>query len=155
MTRYEQIQYGMLGMKSAPKKKIVKIDEPKPIKEVDVHNMVCKYIKAQYPNVMFISDFAAGIKMSVGMASRMKLQRSNHSFPDLMILEPRNGYHGLFIELKRDKDQLLNKDGSRKLTDHLKSQQAAIISLEFKGYYATFACGFDEAKNIIDNYLFL
>lgn len=131
---------------------------PKPrkvsaIKEVNIHNQVCKYLKAQYPHIMFISDFAAGIKMSKGMATRQANQKSNHSFPDLMILEPRNGYHGLLIELKRDRDSLYNKNGLIKSSQHLDSQAECILLLNKNGYYSRFACGFDEAKQIIDWYL--
>ena len=123
------------------------------LKESDIHTQVCKYIKAQYPKIIFLSDFGAGIKMTDGMARRQVAQKSNHSFPDLMIFEPRNGFHGLFIELKRDIDSLYNKNGLFKKSEHIENQINCLMELCELNYYAVFACGFDEAKKIIDNYL--
>ena len=138
-------------VRSAKYKGVVK-DKPK-TNELNVHNQVCKYLKAQYPNVMFISDFAAGIKMSIGMASRQSLQKSAHAFPDIHILEPRNGYHGLFIEVKKD-DGIFYK-GTRELkpVQHVLDQFECMRLLIQKGYYADFGCGFDECKKILDDYL--
>jgi len=134
--------------------KKMKIEQPKlKVTELSVHNQVCKYLKAQYPNVMFLSDFAAGIKLSHGMANRQSIQKSNHAFPDIMVFEPKGGWYGLFIEVKRDRAALYNKDGSYIKSDHIFNQGVALRQLSNKGYYAKFGCGFDECKQIIDNYL--
>lgn len=138
--------------KSARKMKIER-PELKKQSELSVHNQVCKYLKAQYPNVMFLSDFGAGIKMSIGMANRQSMQKSNHAFPDLMIFEPRGRYHGLFIELKRDVNSLLTKKGEYIKSEHISDQINCLTELCKRGYHAQFACGFDEAKLAIDNYL--
>jgi len=119
--------------------------------ELDVHSAVCKYLKLK--NLMFISDFAAGIKMTQGMAMRQKSQKSDHDWPDIFVAEPRGNYHGLFLELKRDRDSLYNKDGSMKKSDHLTDQLTCLNLLNQKGYYARFACGTDEAIQLIEDYL--
>lgn len=121
--------------------------------ELDVHSAVCKYLKLK--NLMFISDFAAGIKMTKGMAMRQKSQKSDHDWPDIFVAEPKGRYHGLFIEIKRDRDSLYNKNGSMIKSDHLTDQLTCINLLNEKGYFARFACGFDEAKELVDNYLSL
>lgn len=123
------------------------------VKESDVHLQVCKYLKLAYPDVLFLSDFAAGMKMTKGMANRQTMLKSNHSFPDLMILEPCGGYYGLFIELKRDRSALYKKDGSYIKSEHIEAQRGCIEALSKRGYAAQFACGLDEAKNVIDTYL--
>lgn len=141
-----------MNMFSSAKK--MKIEQPKlKVTELSVHNQVCKYLKAQYPNVMFLSDFAAGMKMSIGMASRQSLQKSNHAFPDIMVFEPRGGYHGLFIEVKRD-DSIFYK-GTREIkpVQHILDQFECMYQLNRKGYRADFGCGFHECKKLIDNYL--
>ncbi len=119
--------------------------------ELNVHNSVCKYLKLL--NVMFISDFAAGIKLTKGMAMRQKMQKSDHAYPDIIIFEPRGQFHGLFVELKRDHDALFNKNGTFKKSEHIDDQQICHDELRERGYFVEFACGFDEAKNLIDNYL--
>lgn len=150
MDKEDLIKFGMVGVRSAKKYKIEQSKNK--VTELSVHNQVCKYLKAQYPNVMFLSDFAAGIKMSIGMASRQSMQKSNHAFPDIMVFEPRGRFHGLFLEVKRDSDALYNKDGSFKKSDHIEAQRYCITELYRKGYQAQFVCGFDAAKLVIDTY---
>ena len=90
----------------------------------------------------------------MGTAVKMKKQRSVHTQLDMFIAEPRGGYHGLFIELKKHKDEVYSKrDGSYLNNKHIKDQRATIELLLEKGYEAVFGCGFDECQNIIDNYM--
>lgn len=124
------------------------------VKESDVHLQVCKYLKLQYPNVLFLSDFGAGIKMTKGMAVRQAMQKSEHAFPDLMIFEPDifGKYNGLFIELKRDVAALYTKGGQYIKSQHIEDQLNCLYLLRDRGFKAEFACGFDEARAIIDSY---
>jgi hypothetical protein len=82
----------------------------------------------------------------------MKGLRSQRGFPDLVIYEPRGGYHGLFIELKQEGTKLYKKDGEP-CTPHLHEQEYTLHQLRQRGYMAVFAVGWDEAKDIIDDYL--
>ena len=119
--------------------------------EANLHEAVCDYIRLQYPNVLFNSDMS-GVKLTMGQAIKAKKLRSSKGFPDLIIYEPRNNMHGLFLELKRDGESLFKKDGSFK-TDHLKEQGEILKQLSKRGYLALFAVGFDMAKSFIDLYL--
>src|SRR5690554_6488383 len=67
--------------------------------EETLHFQICGYLKLQYPSVMFISE-SSGLRVSPGMATKLKKTRSSHVHADLYILEPRGGYHGLVLELK-------------------------------------------------------
>jgi len=120
--------------------------------EPTVHNQICQYLKYQYPNVLFNTDLS-GIKLTIGQAKKVKALRSCRAWPDIFIPEPRNGYHGLYIELKADDVTITKKNGELKKDWHIKEQFDLICKLNYRGYAAYFACGFDEAKNIIDNYL--
>lgn len=144
------------GFKSARTPKIInKQVEKLTVTERSVHNAVCKYLKLQYPNVMFLSDFGAGLHMTPGNAQLQNKQKSDHSFPDLMIFEQRGGYGGLFIEIKKD-DSIFLKDGcTLKKDEHLFDQQRCMEELVKRGYFAQFGCGFDRIKSIIDFYLSL
>lgn len=62
-------------------------------------------------------------------------------------------YAGLMIELKRDGTRILKRDGSLVADGHIREQQALLAELEKRGYKACFAIGFDQAKQIIDEYL--
>lgn len=121
--------------------------------EFQLQCAVCEYLEMQFPKILYMSDTVASLKLTFPqMARNKKIQKSDFHCPDLMILEPRKGYHGLFIELKVVSPYL--KDGKTlKKSDHLTGQQDTLIKLNLKGYHANFATGFDEAKEIIDNYL--
>ena len=127
--------------------------------EKTLHRQVCEYLRYQYSEVIFNSDLSGSTKLTIGQAKALKKLRSGRGFPDLQIMEPRNGYHGLFIELKAEgtdllKKRMVDKDGYPMwASDHIKEQHEMIERLNELGYKAEFAIGWDEAKNIIDNYL--
>ena len=120
--------------------------------ERTLHRAVCDYIRLQYPDVIFNTDLSGATKLTVGQAVALKSLRSGRGFPDIVIYEARNDYHGLFLELKQEGTRLYNKKfvGA---TPHIKEQIQMLEKLNDKGYAACFAVGFDEAKTIIDNYL--
>ena len=62
-------------------------------------------------------------------------------------------YAGCFIELKKDRNELYTKKNEIKGSRHIQEQVRMLKSLDESGYYATFACGFDEAKEVVDWYL--
>lgn len=120
--------------------------------EEKLHFAIVDYLKLQYPNVYVISE-SSGVRVTPGLAKKLKRTRSAHVHLDLYILEPRNGFHGLILELKaKDIYQKKNPELFLK-SDHINDQAKTIKELNKKGYLATFAIKFDEAKKIIDNYL--
>ena len=132
------------------------------MKEEVIQQQVADYLRLQYPDVIFHSDFGSGTKLTMGQAVRQKrLNGGRRAWPDMFIAEPAprcidggwdNEYHGLFIELKKDGTRLKKKDGAW-ASEHLAEQADLLDRLEFRGYKAVFAVGFDEAKEAIDGYL--
>ena len=120
--------------------------------EFHLQQQVCKYLELRFPGVPYFSDTIANVKLNVIQASRNKsIQKNGFKLPDLVILQP-NFYHaGLFIELKIKTPYKLN--GELKKDEHLQWQQNSINQLNELGYFATFAVGFDEAREIIDEYM--
>lgn len=110
------------------------------------------YIRNQYPNVVFHFDTGSGTKLTMGQAVKMKCLNPLRGYPDLFIAEPRNGYNGLFIEIKKDGEKLLKRNKEFK-TGHLEEQSSFLTILTAKGYKALFGVGYDECKKIIDEYL--
>jgi hypothetical protein len=66
--------------------------------EKDLQINICRWLKLQYPEVIFTSE-SSGLRLTIGQARSLAKQRSGKGLPDLMIFEPRGDYHGLFIEL--------------------------------------------------------
>lgn len=119
--------------------------------EYNEHRAVCQYLKLQYPKVIFLSD-GSGVRVTPGIANQIKNLKSGRGIPDLIILEPRGGYHGLCIEMKAKDSTVFKKDGSLRKDKHLEEQWEVLKRLLNKGYYATFAIGRDDAMAIIDDY---
>ena len=133
--------------------------------ELELQAQVADYLRLQYPNVLFHSDFGSGIKLTPGQAMRQKrLQGGRRSWPDIFIAEPeaktvdrstntQRFYSGLFIELKKAGTRIYRKDGRLVSDAHIREQFDMLEQLRQRGYVAEFACGFDEAKKLIDEYL--
>lgn len=122
--------------------------------EYDLQVAVCTYLSYQYQDVLYISDTIANLKLTKAQANRnKKIQKTGFSTPDLLILEPRKGFSGLFIELKIDTP--FKKDGKIKASkdNRLENQLKAINLLKQKGYFSCFSWSFDMTKQIIDDYL--
>ncbi len=120
-------------------------------KEYQICKAISVYLRLQYPNVLFHWDLA-GLNLSRAQAGMMKAIQGERGYPDLFIATSSPSYNGLFLEVKAVTPYL--KDGMRLKADkHLLEQQAMHMKLKADGYYAIFATGFDEAKEIIDWYL--
>lgn len=121
--------------------------------EALVHERVCDYLRYQYPSVLFRTDYAAGLKLTMGQAIRHKRLQAVRAWPDLQVCEPRGKYHGLFLELKREGATVRLKNGSLSSNPHIVEQAAILRDLRSRGYYADFGIGFIHAKQLIDWYL--
>ena len=137
-------------------------------KEEILHLKVCDYLRKNYPNVLFRTDFSSGMKMSPWQAAKHKKFQKSRAWPDLFIACPRemivvdtkNGNSiysqnvgGLFLELKAEGVKLYKKNGEMVANKHYREQAEMLDKLNESGYYARFAVGYDEAIKIITNYL--
>ena len=120
--------------------------------EATVQLHLAQYLKLQYPRVLFRSDYASGLKLTIAQAKRHKSLQSGRAWPDIFIAEPRGGYHGLFIEVKRDGTRLYLRNGEP-ATPHIAEQAEVLNQLRLRGYQAAFGVGFEETKDMIDAYL--
>lgn len=132
------------------------------MKESTLQCHVADYLRLQYPNVIFHSDYGSGVKLTPGQARVQYRQNGGRrAWPDMFVAEPRTVsrmgdkyfYAGLFLELKRDGVKILKRDGELVADKHIREQHELLEELESRGYMATFAVGFDQAKQIIDEYL--
>jgi hypothetical protein len=92
------------------------------------------------------------MKLRIGQAVSHQALQSCKGFPDITIFHANNKYHALLIELKKTGEKLYKKDGITFKTEHLEQQNKVHKELLKLNFYTTFAIGFEEAKNIIDNY---
>lgn len=76
------------------------------------------------------------------VAAKLKAEGVRKGYPDLQLLVPRSGYHGLLIELKRRKGGKVEKE-----------QAGWLDWLNQQGYMAIVCRGADEAQEAIKGYL--
>lgn len=129
--------------------------------EHQIYESIAMYLLMQYPEVIYRFDLAADMKLTPGQARKHKRLHPRRGFPDLVIFEPRprciDGswdyeWNGLFIEIKKEGTRLKKKNGEW-ATEHIAEQASVLHELSGKGYKAEFAIGFEQALNLIDDYL--
>lgn len=138
--------------------------------EAEVQEAVADYLRLQYPDVLFHSDYGSGIKLTPSQAKRQKRQNGGRrAWPDMFIAHTLKGRSrfdtehnmdviefvpcgGLFLELKKHGTRMKKKNGDW-ATEHIAEQAKVLEKLRQGGYCAEFAVGFEEAKRLIDKYL--
>ena len=96
----------------------------------------------KYPALVNMFAIPNGGKRSKIAGAMLKREGVKAGVPDIMVAYPCNGYHGLFIEMKR-------RDGGNVST----AQVDWIKRLNDAGYMAKVAYGAKEAQEIIIGYL--
>lgn len=120
------------------------------MKEEQLHKQICEYIKLQYPKEIFNTD-ASGLRLSIGMAKKMKHLRSCRGIPDIVLYYSKNGYQSLFLEVK--KETPFKKNGDLKKSEHLHEQRDVMQRLTAKGFRCSFVWTFKQAKELIDKHI--
>jgi hypothetical protein len=93
------------------------------------------------PELFLLNASLNGVRLNIGQAVKAKAVGMKAGYPDICLPVARNGYHGLYIELKikGGKEQAIQKIWKTKL--------------EEQQYFSTVCIGADEAINTIKFYL--
>ena len=127
-------------------------------KEELLHLRICDYLRKNYPDVLFRTDFSSGMKMTPGQAAKHKKFQKGRAWPDLFIAcSDRDGWEikecGLFLELKAEGTKLYKKNGEMVANKHYREQAEMLKKLRSEGYAAEFAIGYKDAIKQIHEYL--
>ena len=125
----------------------------------------CEYLN-WYEDIYYISDTVASVKLTAQQAVRnSKIQKKGFATSDIIIFEPRNGYCGLFVELKKEspylasnpqklKSQMIsNKKNPNLSYDHLQRQNDSMKKMAAKGYKCYFCWDLLGFEELFKNYL--
>lgn len=125
--------------------------------EEDIHLRACRYLKTHHKEVDFLTDFSAGMRMSIGQAKKRKAMNSGRGWPDITILKPSRGYYGLLVDIKKDNTSIYVTRGARKgelvADEHIREQAAFMERMNSLGYLARFAVGYKQFTELVDWYL--
>lgn len=123
--------------------------------ETQVQLQICEYIRTYYPETVFRSDYASGLKLTIRQAAQHKRLQSGRAWPDLVIYESSHDgkYPLLALELKAPGVVIYKRDGSLRADQHLEEQALVLEALRKRGYSADFAIGFGDAQRKIDAYM--
>lgn len=105
--------------------------------EAEIQQSIAKYL--DFKGCLWCAS-AGGVRTSLSQAVRMKKTGYKKGFPDVFIYEPRRGFHGLAIEIK--------KQGGQSTPE----QRMWITDLDKRGYKALICKGIDECIKAIDEY---
>jgi hypothetical protein len=112
-----------------------------------------RWLNNEFAGIDFVNDWASGAFLTHGQNQARMLLASDQGWVDLFIAEPRRGFHGMFLELKKEGATVYNKNGSiRKYGQQVKESEF-LARQTSKGYYADFAVGLEQAKAKISWYL--
>jgi hypothetical protein len=132
---------------SPPRKKPLKLEEPEQIyffSHVEILYSAKALSEAEYRLTYSVNS--AGIR-HISHAVRMKRMGIRKGTPDIHVDVPRQGYHGLKIELKAPIIKGLGKPS-------VSTEQKHMIELYLsEGYLATVCYGYREAIKVYLNYL--
>lgn len=101
-----------------------------------------EWCKGSKPELELLFHIPNGGSRNPIEARHLKEQGVKPGIPDLFLPVARDGYHGLFIEMKRKKGGKVSDD-----------QTHWIVQLNKKGYLAVVCAGWEEAAEMILRYL--
>jgi hypothetical protein len=131
------------------KQPLIKPRTKKPIKhtEANYQQQVVEWARlahmsGKYPNLDLLHCSLNGVKLSGTQAKIAKGQGMLSGVPDLFLPVPKNGFHGLFIEMKSGKGRLST------------NQTWFLSKVELLGYKIAVCYSANEAIKTIENYYF-
>jgi len=101
----------------------------------------CSWQQSKYPELKLIYHIPNGGSRNALEAANLKRQGVKAGVPDLCLPVARNGFHGLYIEMKYGKNKTTEK------------QEEWLKELAEQGYCTAVCYGAEEAKRVISGYL--
>lgn len=96
----------------------------------------------KYPELASMYHIPNGGSRNKAEAARLKMQGVRAGVPDVCLPVARGGYHGLYIELKRQRGGIVSD-----------VQKQWLEALRKAGYCAEICRGWDEAREVIETYM--
>lgn len=95
-----------------------------------------------HPELALLFHIPNGGSRNKVEAAHLKRLGVKKGVPDLFLPVARKGYHGLFIEMKRERGSYASEE-----------QMIWLTNLRLEGYMAMVCRGYEHARNVIEEYL--
>lgn len=149
------IEHGMIGVRSAPKHKIVTEVEDKAKKrkheEIELQAAFCMWVKKNHPEVKFLRHEREKQRSNF-MQNQMQVLNSAGSMPDWETTFVVGNYTGLLIEFKKPGEKWLMADGETIKTEYA-FQYKCHVDLWKQRRVVYFCNDLEIAKMILEQYL--
>lgn len=100
-----------------------------------------KFMEGQYPELELMYHIPNEGKRSRSAGARMKQEGLKPGVPDVCLPVPRSDYHGLYIEMKVDRNK------------PTENQKHWLGALKRQGYFTAVCYGWEAASKVILQYL--
>lgn len=100
------------------------------------------WMARRHPDLLLMHAIPNGGKRDIRTAARLKAEGVKPGVPDIFLPVPKNGKHGLYIELKRSRGGMVSKE-----------QEAWIRALSAQEYVCAVCHGHREAIRVITDYM--
>lgn len=111
------------------------------LKEEHEQAAVVAFLREKYPDALF-TIAPNGMKLPPSVAIRLSRTGYRAGTPDIMIFEPRAGFHGLFVEMKVTRGGMVSE-----------AQAHFLEHLRHNGYQAIVCAGAGAARLCITEYM--
>jgi hypothetical protein len=111
-------------------------------------------LRREFPFVVdFFNDWAAGAYLTHGQSQQRQALSSGKGWSDLFIPYPSRGYHGMFLEIKRENERIYTKKRELIADDQVRIEAAFLDRMNKLGYFARFGVGMENCERLIRWYL--
>ena len=100
------------------------------------------WMARKHPDLLLMHAIPNGGKRDIRTAARLKAEGVKPGVPDIFLPVPKDGKHGLYIELKRSRGGTVSKE-----------QEAWIRALSAQEYVCAVCHGHREAIKVITDYM--
>lgn len=100
------------------------------------------WMARKHPDLLLMHAIPNGGKRDIRTAARLKAEGVKPGVPDIFLPVPKDGKHGLYIELKRSRGGTVSKE-----------QEAWIRALSAQEYVCAVCHGHREAIRVITDYM--
>lgn len=108
--------------------------------EHEIQSEFVRIVRESHPDILFCAT-VGGARMSIREARKIKQAGYRKGVPDVIFYESRGGFHGLAIEIKKEK--------GGQVSPH---QKEWILDLQERGYHAVICKGLDQCLTSFNDY---